>query len=89
VVARIKYLGHVNRKFVGFVCAGQEVPNYRTSVQLNGKDVGYTTSAVLSSRIGSAIALGFVSRSAAEPGTAVILVSEGKSIPASISSLPF
>jgi folate-binding protein YgfZ len=89
VVARIKYLGHVNRKFVGFLCEGQEVPHHRTTVQLNGKDVGYTTSAVMSERFGRAIALGFVSRMAAEPGTAVNLVFEGKIQPARISSLPF
>lgn len=89
VVARIKYIGHVNRRFVGFVCAGSDIPEVRASVQVQGKDVGYITTAVFSPRLGKAICLGFVYRAAAEPETSVTLMSGERAIHASVASLPF
>jgi folate-binding protein YgfZ len=84
VVARIKYIGHVNRRFVGFVCEGTDVPEARSTVQVQGKDVGYTTTGVFSPALGKPIALGFVSRTAGEPGTDVLL---GR-IAARVAALP-
>ena len=89
VVARIKYIGHVNRRFVGFVCEGSIVPEVRSVVQLNGKDAGYVTTAVFSPKLGKAIALGFVNRVAAEPGTAVALAGKESTLPAAVATLPF
>jgi len=89
VVARIKYIGHVNRRFVGFITEGTDIPEIRSAVQMKGKEVGYVTTAVLSPRLGRAIALGFVNRVAAEAGTAVILAEKGNSIAAQVASLPF
>ena len=89
VVARIKYIGHVNRRFVGFVCDGKEVPENRYAVQLQGKDVGYVTTGVFSPTLGKAIALGFVSRAAAEPNTHVVLAGKGRVISAQVAKLPF
>jgi folate-binding protein YgfZ len=84
VVARIKYIGHVNRRFVGFICEGTDVPEGRSPVQVQGKDVGYTTTGVFSPALGKPIALGFVSRTAGEPGTDVRL----GSIAARVAALP-
>src|SRR4030095_3507848 len=89
VVARIKYIGHVNRRFVGFVCEGSSVPEVRSVVQLNGKDAGYVTTAVFSPKLGRAIAMGFVNRVAAEPGTAVMLAGKESTLPAAVAPLPF
>jgi folate-binding protein YgfZ len=89
VVARIKYIGHVNRRFVGFVTEGTGVPEIRSAVQMKGKEVGYVTTAVFSPKLGRSIALGFVNRVAAEPGTAVILAGKESSIAAQVASLPF
>ena len=89
VVARIKYIGHVNRRFVGFVCEGSIVPEVRSVVQLNGKDAGYVTTAVFSPKLGKAIAMGFVNRVAAEPGTTVALAGKESTLPAAVATLPF
>jgi folate-binding protein YgfZ len=88
VVARIKYIGHVNRRFVGFVCEGSVVPDVRSTVQMNGKDAGYVTTAIFSPGLAKPIALGFVNRVAAEPGTAVVLGGR-ENVTAAVASLPF
>jgi folate-binding protein YgfZ len=88
VVARIKYIGHVNRRFVGFVCEGSAIPEARSVVQAQGKDVGYVTTGVFSAGLDKPIALGFVNRAAGEPGTAVMLAGKSGNIPAMVASLP-
>ena len=79
----------MNRRFVGFQCEGPDIPPVRTAAFLQGRDVGYVTSAVFSPGIGKAIALGFVNRVAAEPGTRVDLVGQGSTQPAKVVALPF
>jgi len=88
VVARIKYIGHVNRRFVGFVCEGGDVPEVRSTVQVQGKDVGYITTSVFSPGLGKPIALGFVNRAAGEPGTAVMLAGKSAGVAARVAALP-
>jgi len=88
VVARIKYIGHVNRRFVGFVCDGGDVPEVRSTVQVQGKDVGYITTSVFSPGLGKPIALGFVNRAAGEPGTAVTLAGKTAGFGARVAALP-
>jgi folate-binding protein YgfZ len=88
VVARIKYIGHVNRRFVGFVCEGAAVPEARSVVQQQGKDVGYVTTGVFSPGLDKPIALGFVTRAAGEPGKEVVLAGKSGNIPAVVASLP-
>jgi len=89
VVARIKYIGHVNRRFVGFVCEGASTPEVPLAVRATGKDAGTVTTVVFSQKLEKAIALGFVNRIAAEPGTAVELVGAAGVTPARVSALPF
>jgi folate-binding protein YgfZ len=48
VVARVKYIGHVNRRFVGFLIEGEVVPAPRTVLRSGGRDVGYLTTALMS-----------------------------------------
>ena len=88
VVARIKYIGHVNRRFVGFVCEGTAVPEVRSVVQAQGKDAGYVTTGVFSPGLNKPIALGFVNRAASEPGKEVMLVGKSGNIPAVVASFP-
>jgi len=88
VVARVKYIGRVNRRFVGFVCDGTDVPEVRSTVQAQGKEAGYITTAVLSPSLGKTIALGFVSRIAGEPGTEVVLAGKTASLAARVAALP-
>jgi folate-binding protein YgfZ len=90
VVARIKYIGHVNRRFVGFICEGTTIPEPRTPVQnMQGKEVGYVTTGVFSPRINRPIALGFVNRTSAEPATPVTMVGQSAQVRAEVSNLPF
>src|SRR5262245_56412028 len=88
VVAKVKYIGHVNRRFVGFVCEGAAVPEARSVVQAQGKDVGYVTTGVFSPGLDKPIALGFVTRAAGEPGKEVVLSGKSGNIPAVVASLP-
>jgi len=88
VVARIKYIGHVNRRFVGFVCDEGAIPEVRSTVQVQGKDVGYITTAVFSPGLGRPIALGFVNRVAGEPGTSVLLAGNTAIVAARVAALP-
>ena len=89
VVARIKYIGHVNRRFMGFISDADKLPERGTVVQFGGKDAGIITSSVVSPEMEKAIALGFVNRIAAVSGTSVELVSGGGRVNSTVSELPF
>lgn len=88
VVARIKYIGHVNRRFVGLVCEGSVVPEARATIQVQGKDMGYVTTGVFSPGINQPIAMGFVNRAASEPGASVNVVGKSGLIPAVVAAFP-
>lgn len=89
VVAKIKYLGHVNRRLMGFICEGETLPLQHAVIRSGGKDVGYITSSVVSPRMGKIISMGFVNRVAAVAGTPVEVVSGDATIVATVSELPF
>ena len=83
-VARIDALGHVNRLLVGLKYSGREVPASGSPIAANGNEVGHITSAVWSPALDAPLALGYIRRLHAKPGTAV-LTSAG---PAEVVSLP-
>ncbi len=89
VVAKVKYIGHVNRRFVGLTFSGPDLPQLKSPIQKGGRDVGCVTTALFSPGLKKPIALGFVSRAAYAPGSEVDVVSNGKVLPASIVELPF
>ena len=89
VVAKVKYIGHVNRRFVGLTIEGSELPKLKSPIRKGGKEVGYITTCLLSPGLSRPIALGFVSRTAYVPGTEVEIVSEEKALAATIVDLPF
>jgi glycine cleavage system aminomethyltransferase T len=89
VVAKVKYIGHVNRRFVGLIISGSEIPELKSSIYKGAKEVGSVTTSLFSPGLEQPIALAFVSRSAYAPGTEVEIVSEGKRLPATIVDLPF
>ena len=62
VVARIRTYGHTNRKLMGLILASSRVPERGAPIQAAGEEAGKVTSGVFSSRLGSAIALGFLKR---------------------------
>ena len=71
VVAKVKYLGHVNRRFVGLTILGSELPELKSPIRKGGRDVGYITTTLFSPGLNQPIALGFVSRTAYAPGSEV------------------
>jgi folate-binding protein YgfZ len=71
VVAKVKYIGHVNRRFVGLLISGNELPEMKSTIRKGGRDVGYVTTALFSPSLNKPIALGFVSRSAYAVGSEV------------------
>src|SRR5262245_41489004 len=65
VVAKVKYIGHVNRRFVGLHLSGTSLPEAKTPIRKGGRDAGYITTALFSPALNKPVALGFVSRMAA------------------------
>lgn len=90
VVVRIRDRGHVNRMLRGLVFDGDVVPPAGAPVRGSEGEIGRVTSATWSYGLERPIALGFVRRQHAEPGTAVRVVPDGTApIPATVSALPF
>ena len=89
VVAKIRYIGHVNRRFVGLRLEGSAIPPPNTSVSRDGRDVGRTTSSVCSPFLRSPIALAYVRLGADKAGTTVEVPIDGKPEKATVTELPF
>jgi folate-binding protein YgfZ len=85
VVAKVKYLGHVNRQFAGLTLSGANLPDVKTPIRKDGRDAGYITTVLFSPGLQQPIALGFVSRAAYAPGNEV----EVGGSTATIVDLPF
>lgn len=71
VISRIKMSGQTNKRLCGFV--GLTQARLESGMRLltvpDSNDVGWITSAAMSSRLGKQIALGFVKRGSQTPGT--------------------
>ncbi|MFQ5587408.1 MAG: aminomethyltransferase family protein [Nitrospiria bacterium] len=90
VVARIKTYGHVNRLLSGLIVDEETLPHKGSAVFHDDKKIGWVTSAVHSPRIGKIIAMAYVRREAATPGTeARIDLGNGKDVSAQVVALPF
>jgi folate-binding protein YgfZ len=89
VVAKVKYIGHINRRFAGLTFSGAELPQLKSAIRKGGREVGYITTALFSPALNKPIALGFVSRVAYVAGTEVAVVSGETALNASVVELPF
>jgi folate-binding protein YgfZ len=90
VVVRIRDRGHVNRMLRGLILDGDVIPHHGASIVGDGVEVGRVTSAAFSFGLKRPIALGFVRRQQAGPGTAVdVVTDDGARIHATVSDLPF
>lgn len=89
VVVRIRDRGHVNRMLRGLLLDGAEVPPHGAEVVADETSVGRVTSAAWSFGLERPIALAFVRRQNAEPGTHVSVRLGGRAVAASVSALPF
>ena len=93
VIARLSARGHLNKRLCGLRLEGQEPAEKGAKLSAPGReDAGQITSSVVSPRFG-VIALGYVHRSAWEPGTVLQVTSSaaGASGPrvATVVDLPF
>jgi glycine cleavage system T protein len=86
IVERARSRGHVNWKLVGLVTSAPEPPSPETKLISEGKEVGEVTSSCASPTLQKTVALAYVRREAAAPGTKLVLAS---GIPAEVVALPF
>jgi glycine cleavage system aminomethyltransferase T len=73
VIIRILHRGQgrVARRLVQLLCHGHDVPASGATVVAGGAAVGQVTSSAFSPRLDRAVALAYVHRDSAEPGTTV------------------
>jgi folate-binding protein YgfZ len=71
VIIRMMHRGHgrVARRLVSIVLSGGPVPARGTKIHVGDRGVGEITSATASPKLGALLALGYVHRDHAEPGT--------------------
>jgi len=89
VVVRIRDRGHVNRHLCGLVLDGATPPPSGAVVVADGGEVGKVTSVAWSFGLERPIALAYLRRQHADPGTAVGVLADGATLPARVSALPF
>jgi len=88
-VARITYRGHVNRKLAGLQVLEKIVPRRMDRIVMEGKEVGWVTSAVFSPSLNAPIALGYLRREYADPGSQLQVRVDETAVPVEVVSLPF
>ena len=88
-ISRLHHLGHVNRYLRGLLFEAGAAPHTGTPLWGGDKRVGAVTSATLSPRIGAPVALGYVHRDFASPGTVVELEEPAGRRRARVTALPF
>jgi folate-binding protein YgfZ len=71
-IARLKSVGHVNRTLVFFRSDSNAFPSPATKLRQGDREVGVITSGGFSPRLERGVALGYVQRALAEPGTEVM-----------------
>jgi folate-binding protein YgfZ len=89
VISRIDARGHVNRKLVGFLLAGDRLPESGAKVVSPQREVGWVTSATYSPARRQNIALGYVRREVWQAGTQLDIRSNDTSMRATVTELPF
>lgn len=94
VISRIKMSGQTNKRLSGFITTSTDPLQMGMHLWTEGaeaKDVGWITSATLSGRLGSQIALGFLKRGFQEIGTPLVAraAASNSEIPVQITALPF
>ncbi len=86
IVERARSRGHVNWKLVGLTVDAAQPPAPGEKLTAAEKQIGEITSACASPTLGKTIALAYVRREVAEPGTRLVLAS---GVSAEVSALPF
>ena len=89
VIAKIKYLGQVNRGLVGLKISGKTTPEPGAAVYGNEKNIGSITRAAYCPTVDAVLAFSYLPRSLMEPGTEVRIDCDGVDAKATVESLPF
>jgi folate-binding protein YgfZ len=87
-ISRLHHLGHVNRHLVSLTLPGDSVPTKGATLWAGEKRAGAITSAALSPRDGRAVALAYVHRDHAVPGTELEFEDGAARTPIAVASLP-
>src|SRR5207249_2791394 len=88
-IVRARDLGHVNWTLRGLRIGSASPPATGTKLFRDGVEVGRVTSAALSPRFDSVVALGYVRRGSDAPGTMLTVGAAEGNVGAAVSSLPF
>ncbi len=76
-------------QLAGLKVDGTEAPVDGDRIAIDGRDVGFVTSATLSPQFGHALAIGFLETPAAKAGTAVEILAGERRLSALVSPMPF
>jgi folate-binding protein YgfZ len=88
IVARMATYGSANKKLVGLLIEGSQMPEPGDQLLHHGEDAGRVTSAYLSPSLKRPIALGYVKRGAYEVGTKLELVCRNARLDATVAARP-
>ncbi|MDE0332292.1 MAG: hypothetical protein OXL41_10530 [Nitrospinae bacterium] len=89
VIAKIKYLGQVNRGLVGLKVEGKAVPEPGAAVYCDEKNIGAITRSAFCPTVGAVLAFAYLPRAQMEPGTEVRADCHGDDAKATVENLPF
>ena len=81
--------GQVQRTLLGLKLAGEGTVPHGSKLFREGKEVGVTTSSVVSPALGQPVALAYVRRGSQEPGTVLEVEAGGQHRSAEVMPLPF
>ncbi len=88
IIARMQTYGSANKKLVGMLVEGDQVPEPGDPIVSDGENLGRVTSACDSPTLRRPIALGYVKRGFYEPGTAVTIVRGNARLNATVTTRP-
>ena len=89
VVTRLNTYKKVQKYLMGLSWESGDDPVPNADLTLEGKKIGWTTSAVRSLRLGKWIGLGYVRKAQAEPGVQLEMEYPGGTVSARVEALPF
>lgn len=89
ILARLDSRGGVAKKLTGFELKGEKVPEKGDKVMMEGKEVGFVTSAAFSPTLKKTIALGYLKTDVLKPGREVTIETSGDRFPARVKTSPF
>ena len=89
VIAKIKYLGQVNRGLVGLKISGETTPGAGADVYSDEKNIGSITRSAYCPTTNAILAFSYLPRTQMEPGTHVKVDCPGGDAEATVESLPF